>query len=50
MTEEARRTLTDEQRSVLSQCLWDMNLTPYEFFAIIEGRGHLWEGMIHYRP
>jgi len=32
------RTLTDEQRGILSQALWDLNLTPEEFLAIIEGR------------
>lgn len=32
------RTLTDEQRGIFSQALWDMNLTPEEFLAIIEGR------------
>jgi hypothetical protein len=31
------RTLTDEQKSILKQCLWDLNLTPEEFLAIIEG-------------
>jgi len=30
--------LTEEQRSILKQCLWDLNLTPEEFLAIIEGR------------
>lgn len=32
------RKLTEEQRSILRQCLWDLNLTPEEFLAIIEGR------------
>ncbi len=32
------RNLTEEQRSILRQCLWDLNLTPEEFLAIIEGR------------
>lgn len=32
------RILTDEQRSILKQCLWDLNLTPEEFLAILEGR------------
>lgn len=36
MTEE--KVLTDEQRSILKQALWDLNLTPEEFLAIIEGR------------
>jgi len=30
--------LTEEQRKILKQCLWDMNLTPEEFLDIIEGR------------
>jgi hypothetical protein len=34
----SHQPLTDEQRRILSQCLWDMNLTPEEFLAIIEGR------------
>jgi hypothetical protein len=38
MGNEAKRRLTDEQRRILSQCLWDMNLSPEEFLAIIEGR------------
>jgi hypothetical protein len=37
MTETAR-VLTEEQKSILKQCLWDMNLTPEEFLDIIEGR------------
>lgn len=32
------RQLTDEQRSILRQCLWDLTLTPEEFLAILEGR------------
>lgn len=32
------RELTGEQRSILRQCLWDLNLTPEEFLAILEGR------------
>lgn len=32
------RRLTDEQEKILRQCLWDLNLTPEEFFDIIEGR------------
>jgi hypothetical protein len=38
MGNEAKAVLTDEQRRILSQCLWDMNLSPEEFLAIIEGR------------
>ena len=33
-----KRALTEEQKSILKQCLWDMNLTPEEFLDIIEGR------------
>jgi len=33
-----KRELTEEQRRILKQCLWDMNLTPEEFLDIIEGR------------
>ncbi len=39
------RTLTDEQKRILRQCLWDLNLTPEEFLDIIEGRSDLkWPG------
>ncbi len=38
MTETAKRSLTEEQKSILKQCLWDMNLTPEEFLDILEGR------------
>jgi len=27
------RQLTDEQKSILRQCLWDLTLTPEEFLA-----------------
>lgn len=30
--------LTDEQKSILKQALWDLKLTPEEFLDIIEGR------------
>lgn len=33
-----KRKLTDEQRKIVSQALWDMNLTPEEFLDIIEGK------------
>jgi hypothetical protein len=33
-----KRELTEEQRRILKQCLWDLNLTPEEFLDIIEGR------------
>jgi|SRR5208283_462502 len=32
------RELTDEQKSILKQCLWDLTLTPEDFLAILEGR------------
>ena len=35
---ETARVLTEEQKSILKQCLWDMNLRPEEFLDIIEGR------------
>lgn len=35
-----KRELTEEQRSILGQALWDMNLTPEEFLDIIEGRSN----------
>ena len=33
-----KRELTEEQRGILRQCLWDMKLTPEEFLDIIEGK------------
>lgn len=33
-----KRELTKEQKLILKQCLWDLNLTPEEFLDIIEGR------------
>ncbi len=33
-----KRQLTEEEKSILSQALWDLNLTPEEFLDIIEGR------------
>ncbi len=33
-----KRELTEEQRLILKQCLWDLKLTPEEFLDIIEGR------------
>lgn len=33
-----KKELTEEQRGILKQCLWDMNLTSEEFLDIIEGR------------
>lgn len=31
------RELTEEQKDILKQALWDLNLSPEEFLAIIEG-------------
>ncbi len=33
-----KRELNEEQKKILKQCLWDLNLTPEEFLEIIEGR------------
>jgi hypothetical protein len=33
-----RKQLTEEQRSILKQALWDLNMGPDEFLDIIEGR------------
>ncbi len=33
-----KHTLTDENKKIISQALWDMNLTPEEFLDIIEGK------------
>ncbi|MBI5196578.1 MAG: hypothetical protein HZA10_09665 [Nitrospirae bacterium] len=38
MTEMTKRQLTKEEKSIISQALWDLNLTPEEFLDIIEGR------------
>lgn len=38
MTDTAKKILTEEEKSILSQALWDINLTPEEFLDIIEGR------------
>ena len=38
MTDTTKQQLTDEQKGILKQCLWDMNLSPEEFLDIIEGR------------
>ena len=32
------RGLTEEQKDILKQALWDLNLSPEEFLAIIEGK------------
>jgi hypothetical protein len=33
-----KKKLTEEQKQILKQALWDLNLTPEEFFEIIEGK------------
>ena len=33
-----KRELTEEQKRILKQCLWDLKLTSEEFLDIIEGR------------
>jgi hypothetical protein len=38
MTDMEDKILSEEQRRILKQCLWDLNLTPEEFLAIIEGK------------
>lgn len=40
-----KKILSEEQRRILKQALWDLNLTPEEFLAIIEGRSdRKWPG------
>jgi len=34
----SKRVLTEEQKSILRQCLWDLKLTPEEYLDIIEGK------------
>ena len=36
--ESRKRHLTEKQKRVLSQALWDLNLSPDDFLEIIEGR------------
>ncbi|MBI5407906.1 MAG: hypothetical protein HZA14_00910 [Nitrospirae bacterium] len=38
MSDSEKRQLTEEEKSILSQALWDLNLTPEEFLDVIEGR------------
>lgn len=39
------RELSEEQKSILKQALWDLKLTPEEFLDIIEGRStRKWPG------
>ena len=38
--EISQKQLTDEQRSILKQALWDLNMGPEEFLDIIEGRSN----------
>lgn len=33
-----KKVLTEEQKSILRQCLWDLKLTPEEYLDIIEGK------------
>lgn len=33
-----RKELTEEQKDILKQALWDLNLDPEEFLEIIEGK------------
>ncbi len=33
-----RKKLTEEQKSILRQALWDLNMGPEEFLDIIEGQ------------
>lgn len=35
-----KQELTEEKRRILSQALWDLNLSPEEFLDIIEGRSN----------
>ncbi len=37
MRDMGNRHLTEEQRKILKQALWDMTLSPEEFLDIIEG-------------
>lgn len=34
----SERVLTEEQKSIIRQCLWDLKLTPEEYLDIIEGK------------
>lgn len=38
MLSTTKHKLTDEGKVIISQALWDMNLSPEEFLDIIEGR------------
>lgn len=38
MPNTTKHKLTDENKKIISQALWDMNLSPEEFLDIIEGR------------
>ena len=45
MPDTAKKQLTEEEKKILSQALWDLNLTPEEFLDIIEGRSdRKWPG------
>lgn len=40
-----KNDLNQEQRKIIKQCLWDLNLTPDEFIDIIEGHSNRkWPG------
>ena len=38
MPHTTKHTLTNEDKKIISQALWDMNLTPEEFLNVIEGK------------
>lgn len=38
MSEKIENRLTEEQRRIVSQALWDLSLTPEELIDIIEGK------------
>ena len=40
MEDKIQHILTGEERKILSQALWDLNLTPEEFLEIIEGKSN----------
>src|SRR6266542_3055415 len=37
MIEKTEQPLTDEHKRIISQALWDLNLSPEEFVGIIRG-------------
>ena len=40
MEDKIQHILTEDERKILSQALWDLNLTPEEFLEIIKGRSN----------